>query len=431
MNGRRLLPGKPIPPAEIPDYSIRRDTLDEVFAEPFRLRLKRIAELVKQSGERLEGNIFYADLKDAYFDQPPDVALAPARRNVWRAVRFKERLLEVGVNAGHSALLALSSNPRLEYYGVDIMSHAYTAECVDFLKGEFPGRVHLFTGDSREVLPWLVSRRAELAFDIFHVDGGHTDDVCRSDMGNCIRIASGHARPACSVGRRPCELDLRRLLRIRLAGRFDDRNILRRLGGGRPQRAGQDRVSPARDCEFGSFWHGPLNPFAYACLASFPLVGASLRLFSYDPQLELPPGVRLDDARAICPDESLTRRFIANGKPSIATFADMFRYRMIQQTGCCWVDTDVLCLSRPAFENDRFVFCRQADAVGTSLVNNAVLKLPPDHPALTELLATAEASIDIDQKWGAIGPFLLTPVLAKYDLTQHALEFARLLSDRA
>ena len=55
--------------------------------------------------------------------------------------------------------LALSSSPKLEYYGVDIMSHAYTAECMDFLKGEFPGRVHLFPGDSREVLPWLVDRR--------------------------------------------------------------------------------------------------------------------------------------------------------------------------------------------------------------------------------------------------------------------------------
>ena len=190
MNGRRLLPGKPIPPTE-PDYSIRRDTLDEVFAERFRSRLARIAELVKQSGESLEGNIFYADLDNRYVGQPPEDGLAPARRNVWRAVRFKERLLEVGVNAGHSALLALSSSARLEYYGVDNMSHAYTAECIDFLKGEFPGRVHLFTGDSREVLPWLVNRRAELAFDIFHVDGGHTDEVSRSDMGNCIRIASG------------------------------------------------------------------------------------------------------------------------------------------------------------------------------------------------------------------------------------------------
>jgi hypothetical protein len=175
-------------------------------------------------------------------------------------------------------------------------------------------------------------------------------------------------------------------------------------------------------CEFGSFWLGPLNPFVYSCLASFPQAGASLRVFSYDPSLDLPAGVRLADARTICPDESLTRRFIANGKPSIATFADMFRYRMMRETGCCWVDTDMICLSKPAFENDGFVFCRQADAVGTSLVNNAVLRLPPTHPALAELEATAEAAIDVDQKWGAIGPFLLTPVLAKYNLTQHALD---------
>jgi hypothetical protein len=191
MNGRKLIPGKPQPPSEIPDYSIRRDSLDEIFADAFHQRLGRIAEIVKQSGEPLEGNIFYGDCDERYAEQPPADELAPARRNVWRAVRFKERLLEIGVNAGHSALLALSSNPRLEYYGVDIMSHAYTAECVDFLKGEFPGRVHLFPGDSREVLPWLVDRRTELPFDIFSVDGGHTSEVCQSDMMNCIRIGRG------------------------------------------------------------------------------------------------------------------------------------------------------------------------------------------------------------------------------------------------
>jgi hypothetical protein len=174
--------------------------------------------------------------------------------------------------------------------------------------------------------------------------------------------------------------------------------------------------------EFASFWHGRLSPFAYACLSSFPQAGVSLRVFTYDPHLELPPGVRHADARTICPDESLTRRFIANGKPSLATFADMFRYRMMRQTGCCWIDTDMLCLNKPVFDNDGFVFCRQADAVGTSLVNNAVLRLPPMSPALTELIAVADAAIDIDQRWGAIGPFLLTPVLAKYNLTRHALD---------
>ena len=48
--------------------------------------------------------------------------------------------------------------------------------------------------------------------------------------------------------------------------------------------------------------------------------------------------------------------------------------------------------------------------------------IPPTSPALTELIAEADAAIDVDQRWGAIGPFLLTPVLAKYDLTQHAVD---------
>jgi hypothetical protein len=181
-------------------------------------------------------------------------------------------------------------------------------------------------------------------------------------------------------------------------------------------------VNPSSDFAFASFWHGRLNPFAYACLKSFPQAGLTLGVFTYDQHLELPPGVGCVDARTICPDESLTCRFIANGKPSLAHFADMFRYRMMRSTGCCWVDTDILCLGKPTIGSHGYVFCHQADAIGTSLINNAVLKLPPRSPALTELIETADAAVDVDQKWGAIGPFLLTPVLAKHHLTAHALD---------
>ncbi len=174
--------------------------------------------------------------------------------------------------------------------------------------------------------------------------------------------------------------------------------------------------------EFSTFWHGDLTPFAYACLASFPRAGVTLRIYSYDLRLDVPPGVRLADARSICPDESLVRRYLANGKPSIATFADMFRYRMIRETGSCWVDTDVVCLQKPFFAKEPYIFCRQADAVSTLLINNAVLRLPPSDPALAELVATAEAAVDVDQKWGALGPFLLTPVLTKHGLYGRALD---------
>ncbi len=191
MNGRRLIPGKPVPASEIPDYTIARDTLVETPSARFLDRLRRLNAIVERSGEPLEGNIFYPDLDQNFAGSPPDDALAPARRNAWRAVRFKQRLLEVGVNAGHSALLALSANRGLEYTGVDILTHRYTVECVDFLKGEFPGRVHLHPGDSREVLPWLAGRGDDPGFDLFHVDGGHTDEVCLSDMTHCVRMARG------------------------------------------------------------------------------------------------------------------------------------------------------------------------------------------------------------------------------------------------
>jgi hypothetical protein len=191
MNGRKLIPGRPLPASEIPDYDIRRDTLEETLSLAFRKRLERLNEFVLASGETPEGNIFYPDHESVDVARPPTLDLAPARRNFWRATRFKRRLLEVGVNAGHSALLALSCNAKLEYYGVDLNEHSYTALCVGFLQREFPGRVKFFAGDSRQVLPRLVEGRAEYAFDLIHVDGGHTSEVAFSDVSNAIALAKG------------------------------------------------------------------------------------------------------------------------------------------------------------------------------------------------------------------------------------------------
>ena len=191
INGRNLLPGKPIPPSEIPDYSIDRRDAAEVFSPRFNRRLEALNQLVVDSGEVLEGNIFYWDRETDFLGRRPVANLTPARRNLWRATRFKRQMLEIGFNAGHSALLALSGNPALVYHGVDLAEHTYTQPCVEYLQREFPGRVHFWPGDSRETLPYLATQRSDLDFDIFHVDGGHTDDLCRADMSNCLRIARG------------------------------------------------------------------------------------------------------------------------------------------------------------------------------------------------------------------------------------------------
>jgi hypothetical protein len=190
MTGRKLLPGRELLPSEIRDYLIDRKDSSEVYSDIFIRHIRALNGLVARTGEVLEGGIFYWDRDAEFAENLPAASLAPARRNLWRATRFKKRLLEIGVNAGHAALLALSANPDLIYYGVDINHHKYTVDCVDYLSKEFPGRVHYFPGDSREVLPYLAVHHSELDFDIFHVDGGHTTEICHADVSNCLRLAN-------------------------------------------------------------------------------------------------------------------------------------------------------------------------------------------------------------------------------------------------
>jgi hypothetical protein len=175
--------------------------------------------------------------------------------------------------------------------------------------------------------------------------------------------------------------------------------------------------------QFATFWHGPLDALTYCCMASFPRHDARLRLYSYDLRLAPPPGVELADARRICADETLVSRYIAAGKPSIATFADMFRYRMIRETGCCWVDSDILCLRAPDLVAEPVVFARQPEFRGEAVINNAVLKLPADDPTLNELIVKAESVVDRDQSWGAIGPFLLTEIAERNGIGRLAHSF--------
>ena len=189
MHGRTLLPGRPLSPSEIRDYQLDRGSAAEQFSATFLTRLAALNGIVRESGETLEGGLFYWHHAAGVADRP-DESLSPARRNLWRASRFKRSMLEVGVNAGHAALLCLSANEDLVWHGVDICEHAYVEPCVAYLAQAFPGRVRFSRGDSREALPKLATHRPDLDFDLFHVDGGHTDELCRADISNCVRLAA-------------------------------------------------------------------------------------------------------------------------------------------------------------------------------------------------------------------------------------------------
>lgn len=151
-----------------------------------------LVEIAQRSGELLEGNLFTHHLSYDRWE-----AGIRKRNNLFILARRCQRVLEVGFNAGHSALLFLLADPRVDVVAVDCCTHKYTVACVDYLNSHFHNRVRLVAGNSLVVLPRLLSKgissEVPLDFDLFHIDGGHSRAVACSDMLFCRRMAKHNA----------------------------------------------------------------------------------------------------------------------------------------------------------------------------------------------------------------------------------------------
>jgi predicted O-methyltransferase YrrM len=156
--------------------------LDAIWVD----RLRRLNAVIEACHEPLAGNLFYEHEQEDFASSPASPIYRTKRDRFRRAVSGRRRMLEVGVNGGHSALLALSVNPRLEYHGVDLGEHAYVEPAVSWLRQEFPKRVFFYQGDSLKVLPHLAAR--DLDFDLLHMDGAKFNYL--DDIVNASRMVS-------------------------------------------------------------------------------------------------------------------------------------------------------------------------------------------------------------------------------------------------
>lgn len=154
----------------------------EEWSPAFEQTLADLNRVVLKAGEPVEGNACYWDQDLKRPDQRPDGRILKRRQALAGAAAKAPRVLEVGFNAGHGALLMLAANPGLEYLGVDIGRHAYTAPAATFLR-DATGRCKVVMGDSARVLPVLAVEDVE-PFDLVHVDGAHDLPSAVADLLN-------------------------------------------------------------------------------------------------------------------------------------------------------------------------------------------------------------------------------------------------------
>ena len=111
-------------------------------------------------------------------------------------------IMEIGFNAGHSALLFLAiTPPETKVVSFDLGEYAYVFAAKRYIDSVFPGRHTLVTGDSTVTIPKYEEQVAHrmknpetappLRFDFIFIDGGHQNDIPMKDILNSQRLASG------------------------------------------------------------------------------------------------------------------------------------------------------------------------------------------------------------------------------------------------
>jgi hypothetical protein len=178
--------------------------------------------------------------------------------------------------------------------------------------------------------------------------------------------------------------------------------------------------------QISSLWIGkPLSLAHKLSLTSFIYHGHSVKLYVYDMNLDVPPGVIKVNANKIVPESNV---FFHYGK--LTAFSDYFRYVMILKTNEMWVDVDTMCLSEDFFDKKEYVFIKESE----SIYAPGILKMPSNSELCLFLNEESgkrrfnniknsgsyfDASIDWSS-WSYLGPTLLTEAVSRFALEHYA-----------
>ena len=153
---------------------ISLEAVSEMFAKRVNTFSKRLHEAM-QNSTFLEGHVGQLGEQMVLYYQ---MAKEP----------FVSNICEIGFNAGHSALVWLTSNPTANVYSFDLGEHVYSRTMAEFLTGEFPGRLTVTFGDSKTTVPAFFKRGIKC--DIVVIDGCHTFETAKTDLENMRNYVS-------------------------------------------------------------------------------------------------------------------------------------------------------------------------------------------------------------------------------------------------
>jgi predicted O-methyltransferase YrrM len=142
---------------------------------------EHLLPIIRNCGELLEGNIFMlhhtTNYSDVFLNKTKNISNLVLNKHI-------KNVMEIGFNSGFSTLLMLLTNSNMHITCFDLGEHMYTVPCYEKLKETFGERINLIIGDSTKTL-----QTQNGAFDLIHIDGGHSIEVAGSDIEHSHRLS--------------------------------------------------------------------------------------------------------------------------------------------------------------------------------------------------------------------------------------------------
>lgn len=99
-------------------------------------------------------------------------------------------VLEIGLNAGHSADYILKTCPSIKkFFSIDISVFRYTILALIYLSKKYEKVFQFIQGDSQKILPDYSSLRPSEKFDLIYIDGNHSYEGCSKDIESCKKLS--------------------------------------------------------------------------------------------------------------------------------------------------------------------------------------------------------------------------------------------------
>ena len=146
-----------------------------------------VNNLIKQTGEKIEGNCVYKHDKTIFEEFEPGLRYNNKlilRNNLFKIAEKSKNIVEIGLNGGHSASLYFYANPNIKLLSFDICSHKYVEPVAEYLISKY--NLEFIKGNSLIEVP---KYNNTVKYDAIHIDGGHEHTCVINDLINCKKFA--------------------------------------------------------------------------------------------------------------------------------------------------------------------------------------------------------------------------------------------------